>query len=260
MVTLREFATAKALDSHSLFCRLIQNIGFGRWVFHIRVALHKIDNLLGRYTTRFIEYTWVLQKLGPGKGRVVLDVGCSGLLDHELLARGFRVAGLDINDHTMRNSRETFVQANAISTGLPSETFDIILSVSTIEHIGLNAYSQDLLLENGDLLAAQEIRRLLKPGGIFLLTFPYEGGGSFRIVHWGRRGEFAERRYDRHRLAKLSDGFVVFDSAFFLCFMKYGCKFIPISKSILDELSTKSTDGSLGCLILQKRASNELTK
>jgi len=93
-----------------------------------------------------------------------------------------------------------------------------------------------------------------------LLTFPYEGRGPFRIIRFGKRGEFAERRYDRHRLSKLLDGFVVFDSAFFLCLLKYRCKFIPIRKSVLDELSTKSSDGSLGCLILRKCASNEMTK
>jgi SAM-dependent methyltransferase len=261
MVTLRDFAKAKALDSHSLFCRLIRNIGVGRLVFRIRVVLCKVDNLLGRYNQRFIEYPWVLQKLGPGKGRLVLDVGCSGsLLDHELLARGFRVVGLDFNDHTMRNSREAFVQANVVNTDLPSEIFDVIVSVSTIEHIGLDTYSQDLLLEDGDFSAMRELSRLLKPRGILLLTFPYDGRGPFRIFRFGKKRDFLERRYDQNRLSRLLNGFMILDSAFFLCLLKNRCKFIPIQKSVLDELSTKISDGSLGCLILQKRASNGMTK
>ena len=248
-----ELLKAKGLDSHSFLGRLIKNIGVGRFIFHIRVIIFKIDNLLGKYNQRFIEYPWVLDKIGSAKGRLVLDVGCSGsLLDHELLARGFRVVGLDINDHAMRNSRQAFVQTNVISTGLPSEIFDIILSVSVIEHVGLNAYSQDLLLDNGDFLAMQEIRRLLKPKGIFLVTFPYEGGGPFRILRFGERKEFAERHYDHNRLSKLLNGFFVVDSAFFICLLKDSCRFVPISKSVLDELSNKTSDGSLGCLILQK--------
>ncbi len=255
---LFDFFKSKALDSHSFLCRVIRNIGIGRLIFKSRIILFKIDNVLGKYNQRFIEYPWVLNKLGPGKGRSVLDVGCSGsLLDHELLARGFRVVGLDVNNHTMRNNSETFVQANAINTGLPSETFDVILSVSVIEHVGLNAYSQDLLLDDGDILAMQELKRLLKPGGIFLLTFPYEGGGPFRIFRWGKRGEFAERRYDHKRLAKLVDGFSVVASDFYVCILKDKVSFIPINKSILDELGTESSEGSLGCLLLQKTTNIE---
>ena len=248
-----ELLKAKGLDSHSFLGRLIKNIGVGRFIFQVRVVLFKIDNLLGKYNQRFIEYPWVLDKIGSAKGRLVLDVGCSGsLLDHELLARGFRVVGLDINDHAMRNSRQAFVQANVISTGLPSEIFDVILSVSVIEHVGLNAYSQDLLSENGDLLAIQELKRLLKPQGILVMTFPYEGGGPLRILRFGERKEFAERHYDHNRLSRLVNGFSVLDSEFFICLLKYRCKFLPISKSALDELSTKTSEGSLGCLILQK--------
>jgi len=248
-----EILRAKAFDSRSLSCRLLRNIGVGRFVFWVRVLLFKIETLLGRFNQRCAEYPWVLQKLGPGQGRLLLDVGCTGsLLDHELLARGFRVVGLDIADHTMRNSREAFVQTNVLNTGLPSETFDVIVVVSTIEHIGLESYSQDLLSENGDLLAIEELRRLLKRDGVLLLTIPYEGRGSFRIFRFGNRGEFLERRYDCDRLAKLLKGFTVVESSFFLCILKPPCRFIPIRKTTLDNLSSKISEGSLACLVLRK--------
>lgn len=90
---------AKTHDSRSLFCKLFRNIGVGRFVFRISVLLFKIENLLGHYNQRFIEYPWVLHQLESAQGRILLDVGCSGsLLDHELLARGFRVVGLGIQD------------------------------------------------------------------------------------------------------------------------------------------------------------------
>jgi hypothetical protein len=84
------------------------------------------------------------------------------------------------------------------------------------------------------------------------VTFPYEGGGPFRILRFGERKEFAERHYDHNRLSKLLNGFFVVDSAFFICLLKDSCRFVPISKSVLDELSNKTSEGSLGCLILQK--------
>lgn len=248
-----ELFKAKAFDSNSFLCKFMKNVGVGRLIFRLRIMLFKVDNVFGKYNQRFIEYPWVLDNLGSANGRLVLDVGCTGsLLDHELLARGFRVVGLDVCDHSMRTSGQTFVKANVLSTGLPSETFDVILSVSTIEHVGLNAYSQNLLLDDGDFLAMKELKRILKPGGILVLTLPYEGGGPCRVFRFRERGEVAERHYDNSRLSKLLNGFIVVNSAFFICLLKNNCRFVPISKVALDAISNKVSEGSLGCLILQK--------
>lgn len=251
---LVDILRVKAFDSHSFFCQLLRNIGVGRIVFRMRVYSFKLENLLGRYNQRFIEYPWVLQQLESGQNRILLDVGCTGsLLDHELLARGFRVIGLDVREHTQRNSREIFVQTNVINSGLPPESFDVILLVSVIEHVGLDAYSQDSLNSNGDLLAMQELRRLLKPSGFLLMTTPFEGKGPIRIHRFGKRGEFLERRYDSERLAKLLTGFEVVKSDFFLCMLKHRCRYVPIEKQILDKLPAEISEGSLACLILRKR-------
>jgi SAM-dependent methyltransferase len=249
--------SAKAFDSQSLFCRALRNIGVGRLVFHIRVLSFKLENLLGRFNQRFIEYPWVLEQLGSGRDRLLLDVGCTeSLLDHELLARGFRVVGLDVRDHTQRNKREIFVKANVINTELPSEIFDVIILVSTIEHIGLDTYSQDLLKEEGDYLTMQELRRLLKPNGVLVLTTPFEGKGPLRLHRFGKKGEFLERRYDSTSLAKLLTGFEVVDSTFFLCLLTHGSKFVKIDKSILDKLDAEKAEGSLACLLLRKTESD----
>lgn len=251
---LIDIIRANAFDSNSLFCRLLRNIGVGRIVFRMRVHMFKLDNLLGRYNQRFIEYPWILQQLNSAQDRILLDVGCTGsLLDHELLAREFRVIGLDVRDHTQRNYREIFMQKNVINSGLPEESFDIILLVSVIEHIGLDAYSQDSLDSDGDLLAMQELRRLLKPNGFLLLTTPFEGKGPIRIHRFGKNGEFLERRYDSERLAKLIKGFDVVKADFFLCMLKYNCRFVPIEKQLLDKLPAAISEGSLACLVLRKQ-------
>lgn len=245
----------RALDLRSWLSRLLRNIGIGRFAFRVRMFFFKLDNLLGRYNQRVIEYPWVLRKLGSGKGRRLLDVGCAGsLLDHELIARGFNVVGLDIQDHVMRNFRETFVKANVLNIDFPYETFDVILLVSTIEHVGLDTYSQNLLAEKGDLQAMQKLQKLLKPKGILVLTTPYEGKGPLRIHKFGARGEFLEHRYDCERLAKLLVGYEIVDSTFFLCLLRNQCKFVPIEKAILDKLPSNVCEGSLACLILKKKA------
>ena len=252
---LSDIFRARAFTSQSLFSKLLRNIGIGRFVFRVRVLLFKVENMLVHFNQRCIEYPWVLHQLSSGQERVLIDVGCSGtLLDHELLARGFNVVGLDIDDHILRNSREKFVQANVLDTGLPSESFHVILLLSTIEHVGLNTYSQDILSEDGDLLAMKELRRLLKPDGILLLTTPYEGKGPAWIHRWGKRDEFFERRYDYTRLEKLLTGYQIVDSTFYLCMLKHRRKFVAIKKAILDKLPAEQCEGSLACLILRKKA------
>ncbi len=240
------------LNSHSIFSNFLKNIGIGRFAFWLRLILIKFEILvLNRHNQRFIEYSWVLRQLRSGGERILLDVGCTGtLLDHELLARGFRVVGLDIQDHTLRNYREVFLKTNILNNRLPSEIFDVIVLVSTIEHIGLDTYSQDILDDDADLSAMQELRRLLKPNGLLLLTTPYEGKGPSRIHSWGKG--FLGRRYDCKRLAQLLRGFIVVHSTFFLCRLKPRCRFFPIKKIALDNLFSDMCEGSLACLVLQK--------
>jgi 2-polyprenyl-3-methyl-5-hydroxy-6-metoxy-1,4-benzoquinol methylase len=89
-----------------------------------------------------------IERVKPGSR--MLEVGCSGsLLGHELTAKRFTVVGLDIRDHPFKSKRMLFVKGNVMDTKLPDEKFDIIL-VSTIEHIGLSAYGQLTLDNDGD--------------------------------------------------------------------------------------------------------------
>jgi len=73
--------------------------------------------------------------------------------------------------------------------------------VSTIEHIGLNVYGQLTLDDEGDIKAMRELHRIMKPGGLLIITTPYTGQ-TLRI------SEF-ERNYSRQRLIKLIKGFKV---------------------------------------------------
>ncbi|MEM0241400.1 MAG: class I SAM-dependent methyltransferase [Candidatus Nezhaarchaeales archaeon] len=107
---------------------------------------------------------------------LVLDVGCAeSLLSHKLIARGFRVVGIDIRDYPFRNKRMYFVKRNVMDTGLPDNIFDAIVMVSTIEHIGLSVYGQLTLNNEGDIKCMRELHRIMKPGGLLILTTPYTG-------------------------------------------------------------------------------------
>jgi SAM-dependent methyltransferase len=127
-------------------------------------------------------------------------VGCAeSLLSQELIARGFRVVGIDIRDYPFKDKRMMFLRRNVLDTLLPDNTFDAILVVSTIERIGLEQYGQTVKDAEGDLRAMKELVRILKHEGVLILTTPYIGGEPLRVTSF-------ERIYDRQRLSELTRG------------------------------------------------------
>lgn len=71
-----------------------------------------------------------------------------------------------------------FHQADIRDLPLEDETFDCILAVSVIEHIGLDSCQVDSSDQpetstDGDLQAVHELARILRPGGRLVMTFPY---------------------------------------------------------------------------------------
>lgn len=103
----------------------------------------------------------------PSETRV-LDAGCgighwTVFLSHE----GFQVTGLDISQHviarlTDRFPKVDFRKADVRQTGLPDSALDVYLSWGVIEHF-----------EIGLRPCLTEAYRVLKPGGLILVTVPF---------------------------------------------------------------------------------------
>lgn len=80
----------------------------------------------------------------------------------------------------------TIVRGDVMDRELfPPETFDAVVSISAIEHVGLGAYEDDPRNANGDAMAMQHARRWLKPGGWMYLDVPY--GETFAVTPGYRR-------------------------------------------------------------------------
>jgi len=102
------------------------------------------------------------------KDKTVLDVACGEGYGSNLLAStAKKVIGIDIDDETIPKASAKYQKANlefkkGSATSLPLEDnqFDIVVSFETIEHIA----------EHDQMLA--EIKRVLKPGGLFIISTP----------------------------------------------------------------------------------------
>jgi SAM-dependent methyltransferase len=125
-------------------------------------------------TERIIERAWVLRHLSDvPAGAKILDLGCSeSTLGLELASNGFNVVGIDVRNHPLTHPNFKFIQQDICESKLPENTFDAAIALSTIEHIGLGAYG-DSKGEGLDRVAMKEVYRILKPGGVLLLTTPF---------------------------------------------------------------------------------------
>ncbi len=112
-----------------------------------------------------------------GRGRL-LDVGCAtGVLVEAATARGWSAIGVDVSAFATAqcHRRGLDVRLGDIGTAeLPQGHFDVAVLDDTVEH----------LLDPGRVL--DQIRRVLRPGGLVTLNTPNERGWLRRLMgrHW----------------------------------------------------------------------------
>jgi SAM-dependent methyltransferase len=98
-------------------------------------------------------------------GKTIADLGCGNCWWN---VHRFPVTGVDVNQNMLRWAKQQdrladyFMTPDLSKTGLPDQSFDIVIMSETLEH----------LLNLEAVLA--EVRRILKPGGVFLITVPYD--------------------------------------------------------------------------------------
>jgi ubiquinone/menaquinone biosynthesis C-methylase UbiE len=129
------------------------------------------------------------------------------------------------------------MRRDARYTAFPSNFFDAIVLVSTIEHIGVG------IDEDADLKTIKELNRVLKPKGI-IITTPYLTVRSLQVTSSGRI-------YNRMRLKELTKNFQVLKEEYFY-HQHVNSRIIwtKIDKKWLDKIT--STRPCIACLVLQK--------
>jgi len=92
---------------------------------------------------RIVENAFIHRNLPPpGQKTRVLDFGCTrSLLPYELASIGYEVVGVDLRPIPFSVERFSFRRGDLRKVVQPDE-FDMALSVSVIEHIGIGAYGE----------------------------------------------------------------------------------------------------------------------
>ena len=145
-----------------------------------------------RLDERVVEYPWFFSRLPKGAG-ALLDAGSvlnhSFLLDHpRMQAKRLFISTLAPESESFNARAVSYVYEDLRQSCFRDGYFDWIVSLSTVEHIGLD----NAMLYSGDaahreenpgsyLDAIREFRRMLRPGGTLFLSVPF---GRHRNHGW----------------------------------------------------------------------------
>lgn len=106
--------------------------------------------------------------------RTVLDVGSYRAFVIGLAAH-CEVTSLDVRHRDAGPGPETVLTSDAREIAAPDASFDAVVTLSSVEHFGLGRYGDALDL-GADRAAVREMVRVLRPGGVLLLTTTATGG------------------------------------------------------------------------------------
>lgn len=215
------------------------------------------DVLSGVTSERYVEYEFALGNLiSHNMEASILDVGCStSTLSSEIRKfsrKRWQILGIDIANEV--SSRDfPLILMDARKMGFRNETFDQVMCLSTMEHIGLDklGYETKTFDSNygvsGDILAMTEICRVLKPKGTVIVTVPY---GNLIIKRQGYRVYYDES------LSILTSKFLILKKKFFV--LKKGlwkeCGEMEANNSTQLECSNQKFHSDIfACLLLGKK-------
>jgi len=140
-------------------------------------AAEHFDAISGEYATQFSEHVWnhlLARKISMVESAAVeagtrekmlgLDLGCGlGLQYSEMARRGFQLVGVDASHELLRLARRggaTVATASAMQLPFPDQSLDFVYTVGVLHHLpGPEAQTA----------ACQEVARILKPGGRFIV-------------------------------------------------------------------------------------------
>lgn len=134
----------------------------------------------------------LLEKIHPKK---VLDIGCGTgetLTFIRFLYPKAELYGIDTSDVAIKFAKKrghhNIVKASALKLPYPANTFDAVLFLDVLEHI------------KSDEAALTESKRVLKPGGLVIITAP-----ALQFI-WSKHDTMQDhvRRYTRSRIRYLS--------------------------------------------------------
>ncbi len=145
---------------------------------------------------RIVEVPFALRALDLAPGSRILDVGSQwSVLPLQLAALGYRIVASDLVSLPVRGAGLDIVRADIRMAPFRAGSFDAATMVSTLEHIGVGYYDRRGA-EHADAGVMTELKRIVRPRGIVVVTVPFGRGAVGPL----------QRSYDRARLNAIMAG------------------------------------------------------
>jgi SAM-dependent methyltransferase len=210
-----------------------------KMLVRIRELERRSIRFLGGLSNRDAEYDFAYRHV-VGEGVTILDVGGSESLLPLLFAnQGHSVTVYDFREYPERHPNLSTIQGDFLSNEIPNSSFDFIVMVSTIEHIGFGSYGAPMY-DDGDFLAWAQAKRILKPLGRVVLTFPF--ASKEHIVPG------FERWYDILRVQRLFAGMHILAEEYYLPDTKLFGRIVKWIPGSLEQItSTDDVVQRYGC-------------
>jgi len=145
-----------------------------------------------------IEENWAIKHIGrPPKKILDFGSGPKAQFAKQLAQKGFEVFCLDQRPCEIEEKipNLTYIQGDILLIWNKIKiTFDVILNISTIEHVGLEGRYNSRNVPDGDLEAMKLLGELLSDGGVHILSVPVGIDAVIAPFH---------RVYGENRLPKL---------------------------------------------------------
>lgn len=212
-----------------------------------RLDVHSL--LAGVTSERLVEYEFVARNLmSSQKQAAILDIGSGSSMLAEAISKFGKGKWAVFRIDIAKSNCE--IRMDARMTGFRKAVFDQVICISTIEHIGIVTDYTGYYDDDGDIKTIKEIVRILKKGGIAIITVPY-----------GKVTKSTHRVYDRHALSRLLNvepGSLVEARKEFYCY-KAG-KWKRCSQGTADRMIAYELQAPLhfhsmtcACILLRKR-------
>ncbi len=118
----------------------------------------------------FYQGAWIARRLSQYKPSLHIDIG-SSVLTVSVYSGMVETVFVDYRPVAARLSGLHSLAADVVHLPFASGSIESLSCLHVIEHIGLGRYG-DPLNPDGSLLAARELQRVLKPGGLMYLSAP----------------------------------------------------------------------------------------
>ena len=167
--TFTDFAPATSFDDHWM----LDPDKMRDW---LEIEAPREEEYEEKLAARYIKP--MMQRLGLQPGRcAVLSAGCGLASDVDVLVDdGYDTWGIDIGNRVMRwkdrRYPERLARGDIRTMPFPDASFDFVLSLNTIEHIGTVGDTDRVTPDYHEQrrMAVRDLLRVTKPGGYVLLT------------------------------------------------------------------------------------------